>query len=57
MELDDCSSVPREFPPLYTEFETMSKVKSDILIQLTNTTRAYNTTIHLKMHLMKINTG
>ena len=57
MELDDCSSVPREFPPFYTEFETMSKVKSDIPIQLTNTTRAYNTTIHLKMHLMKTNTG
>ena len=44
MELDDSSSVPRELPHFYTEIQPMSKVKSDILIQLTNTTRAYNNT-------------
>ena len=44
MELDDCSSVPRELPHFYTEIQPMSKVKSDIPIQLTNTTRVYNHT-------------
>ena len=36
MELDDCSSVPRELSHFYTEIQHMSKVKSDIPIQLTN---------------------
>ena len=44
MELDDSSSVLRELPHFYTEIQPMSKVKSDIPIQLTNTTRAYNNT-------------
>ena len=42
IELDDCSSVPRELPHFYTEIQPMSKVKSNIPIQLTNTTRVYN---------------
>ena len=44
IEFDDCSSVPREIPQFYTEIQPMSKVKSDIPIQLTNTTRVYNNT-------------
>ena len=41
IELDDCSSVSRELPHFYTEIQ-MSKVKSDIPNQLTNTTGTYN---------------
>ena len=44
MELDDCSSVTIELPHFYTEIQPMSKVKHNIPIQLTNTTRAYNNT-------------
>ena len=44
MELDDCSSVPIELPHFYSDIKPMSKVKSDIPIQLTNTTKAYNNT-------------
>ena len=33
MVLDDCSSVPTELPHFFTEFQPMSKVKSDIPIQ------------------------
>ena len=44
VELDDCSSVPRELPHFYTEIQPMSKVKSDIPIQITNTTRLYTNT-------------
>ena len=40
IELD----VPRELPHFYSEIQPMSKVKSDIPIQLTNTTRVYNNT-------------
>ena len=39
MELDDCSSVPRELSHFYTEIQHMSKVKSEIPIQLTNTAK------------------
>ena len=38
--LDDCSNVPRKLPHFYTEIQPISKVKSYIPIQLTNTTRA-----------------
>ena len=44
IELDDCSSVSRELPHFYTEIQPMSKVNSDIPIQLANTTRAHNDT-------------
>ena len=43
-ELDDCGSVPKELPHFYTETQPLSKVKSDIPIQLSNTTRVYNNT-------------
>ena len=44
IELDDCSSVPKELPHFYTDIKPMSKVKSDNPIQLSNTTRVYNKT-------------
>ena len=45
VELDDWNNVPRELPHFYTEIQPMSKVKSDIPIQVTNTTRTYNNTL------------
>ena len=44
IEVDDLSGVPRELPHFYTEIQPMSKEKSDIPIQLTHTTMAYNKT-------------